>query len=96
VPNVGHWSIVDDLIRGRFDYVPYSILSGTHVRFFTRATLRDLFEASGYRLVEIDTQVLPASPQGAQRRDRLAQFPGASPDLDVAEFVAVGVRSVKM
>ncbi|MET0620360.1 MAG: class I SAM-dependent methyltransferase, partial [Thermoanaerobaculia bacterium] len=33
VPNVGHWSIVDDLIRGRFDYVPYSILSGTHVRF---------------------------------------------------------------
>ena len=23
--------------RGRFDYVPYSILSGTHVRFFTRS-----------------------------------------------------------
>ena len=89
VPNVGHWSIVDDLIRGRFDYVPYSILSGTHVRFFTRSTLRDLFEASGYRVLEIDTQVLPAPPEGAKRRDRLAQFPGASPDLDVSEFVAV-------
>jgi 2-polyprenyl-3-methyl-5-hydroxy-6-metoxy-1,4-benzoquinol methylase len=92
VPNVGHWSIVDDLIRGRFDYVPYSILSGTHVRYFTRSTLRDLFEASGYRLVEVDTQILPAPPAGAARRDRLAQYPGASPDLDVSEFVAVASR----
>jgi hypothetical protein len=90
VPNVGHWSIVDDLIRGRFDYVPYSILSGTHVRFFTRSTLRDLFEACGYRLIEIDAQILPASPEGVKRRDRLAQFPGASPDLDVVEFIGVG------
>ena len=90
VPNLGHWSIVDDLLRGRFDYVPYGILSGTHVRFFTRATLVDLFEASGYRVVEIDTQVLPASLEGATRRDRLARFPGASMDLDVSEFVAIG------
>ncbi len=89
VPNVGHWSIVDDLMRGRFDYVPYSILSGTHLRFFTRSTLVDLFEASGYRVAEIDTVVLPAPPEAAVRRDRLARFPGASPDLDVAEFLAV-------
>jgi len=92
VPNVGHWSIVDDLIRGRFDYVPYSILSGTHVRFFTRSTLIDLFEASGYRVREIDTQTLPASPEASKRRDRLAKFPGASADLDVTEFIAVGLR----
>jgi 2-polyprenyl-3-methyl-5-hydroxy-6-metoxy-1,4-benzoquinol methylase len=89
VPNAGHWSIVDDLIRGRFDYVPYSILSGTHLRLFTRSTLVDLLEASGYGVTEIDTVVLPPSPEGSSRRDRLARFPGASPDLDVAEFLAV-------
>jgi 2-polyprenyl-3-methyl-5-hydroxy-6-metoxy-1,4-benzoquinol methylase len=89
VPNLGHWAIVDDLIRGRFDYVPYSLLSGTHVRFFTRRTLVDLFEASGYRVRGIDTVALPASPQGAARRDRLRAFPGSSADLDVAEFLAV-------
>jgi 2-polyprenyl-3-methyl-5-hydroxy-6-metoxy-1,4-benzoquinol methylase len=89
VPNLGHWAVVDDLLRGRFDYVPYSILSGTHVRFFTRATLRDLFEASGYRVRSIDTVVLPDSPGGAARRDRLAAFPEASADLDAAEFLAV-------
>src|SRR5262249_40007101 len=42
VPNAGHWSIIDDLLRGRFDYVPYSLLSGTHVRLFPRRTLTDL------------------------------------------------------
>ncbi len=89
VPNAGHWSIVDDLIRGRFDYVPYSLLSGTHLRFFTRSTLVDLFEASGYRVEEIETLVLPASPDGEARRKRLGAFPGASADLDVAEFLAV-------
>jgi len=89
VPNLGHWSIVDDLIRGRFDYVPYSLLSGTHVRFFTRRTLSDLFEASGFRVRTIETVVSPPSPQGAARLDRLRGFPSASPDLEVAEFVAV-------
>jgi 2-polyprenyl-3-methyl-5-hydroxy-6-metoxy-1,4-benzoquinol methylase len=89
VPNLGHWAIVDDLIRGRFDYVPYSLLSGTHVRFFTRRTLVDLFEASGYLVRSIDTVVLPPSPAGAARRDRLRAFPGSSDDLDVSEFIAV-------
>lgn len=89
VPNVGHWSIIDDLLRGRFDYVPYSLLSGTHLRLFTRRTLVDLFEASGYRVDEITTLLLPASPQGRARLDRMRSFPGASEDLEVAEFLAV-------
>ncbi len=89
VPNLGHWAVVDDLLRGRFDYVPYSILSGTHVRFFTRQTLIDLLEASGYRVRRIDTVVLPASPMGVARLGRLRAFPGASADLDASEFLAV-------
>jgi hypothetical protein len=32
---------------------------------------------------------LPASAAGGARRDRLGALPGASPDLDAAEFVAV-------
>jgi 2-polyprenyl-3-methyl-5-hydroxy-6-metoxy-1,4-benzoquinol methylase len=95
VPNLGHWAIVDDLIRGRFDYVPYSLLSGTHVRFFTRPTLVDLFEASGYRVRSIETVALPASPEGALRRDRLRAFPGSSGDLDVAEFIAVAEAAAR-
>lgn len=89
VPNAGHWSIVTDLVAGRFDYVPYSLLSGTHIRFFTRSTLADLFEASGYGIEQIDTVAFQPSPAGAAALARLRAIPGASPDLDVAEFVVV-------
>ncbi len=89
VPNVGHWSVVADLIAGRFDYVPYSLLSGTHIRFFTRSTLRDLFEASGFTIHEIDTVAFPPSPAGETALAGLRGLPGASDDLDVVEFVVV-------
>jgi SAM-dependent methyltransferase len=92
VPNLGHWSVVADLLEGRFDYVPYSILSGTHLRFFTRRTVSDLFAACGYRLDTVDTVVLPVSPAGRNELARLANFPGASADLSVAEFLVVARR----
>jgi hypothetical protein len=89
VPNVGHWAIIADLLAGRFDYVPYSLLSGTHVRHFTRSTLRDLFEACGYAVASIDTVSLPPSPSGAAKLALLSSWPEASGDLAVAEFVVV-------
>jgi hypothetical protein len=89
VPNVGNWAVISDLLAGRFDYVPYSILSGTHVRHFTRSTICDLFEACGYAVKSVDTVALPVSPSGAAKLDELSRYPGASPDLPVAEFLVV-------
>jgi 2-polyprenyl-3-methyl-5-hydroxy-6-metoxy-1,4-benzoquinol methylase len=92
VPNVGHWSVIADLAAGRFDYVPYSILSGTHVRFFTRRTLVDLFEGCGYEARSIEAVRFEPSPEGAKKLERLRSVPGASPDLDAVEFIAVAAR----
>ncbi len=89
VPNLGHWAVIADLLEGRFDYVPYSILSGTHIRFFTRRTLCDVFEACGYRVLSVETVELPLSVEGEARLNRLASFPGASEDLSAAEFLVV-------
>jgi SAM-dependent methyltransferase len=89
VPNVGHWSVVADLLEGRFDYVPYSILSGTHVRFFTRRTFEDLFDACGYSVRAVEALRCPPSPEGEARLALLRAYPGASPDLDAVEFLAV-------
>lgn len=82
--------MIADLLAGRFDYIPYSILSGTHVRFFTRRTIEDLFGACGYRIEEIEAVRFPASPEGGRKRERLAALAGASEDLDAAEFLVVG------
>src|SRR5262249_48573153 len=81
VPNLGHWSIVADLLAGRFDYIPYSILSGTHIRFFTRKTLNDLFEACGYRIESIEAVKFSASPPGRLPLARLAPLSRPPPRL---------------
>lgn len=89
VPNVGHWSIVSDLLAGRFDYVPYSLLSGTHVRLFTRSTLMGLFEATGYVVLDVEGVSMPPSPKGGAALAALARLPEASADLSVVEFLVV-------
>ena len=71
VPNAGHYSIVEELIAGRFDYLPIGLLCSTHYRFFTRRTLADWFERAGYRDVRFVAQEAPLP-------DRVRQWVAAS------------------
>ena len=89
VPNVGHTSVVADLLEGRFEYIPYSILSGTHVRFFTRSSLSDLFESSGYSPEEISGIEPRLTPRMSIWLERFAALSGGRRDLGVSEFVIV-------
>lgn len=60
VPNVGHYSVVEDLLAGRWDYLPIGLLCYTHFRFFTRRTLEDWLTRCGFprfRLVPQDTEL---------------------------------------
>lgn len=56
VPNVGHASIVEDLLAGRWDYLPIGLLCYTHFRFFTRRTLASWLERLGFARHEIVAQ----------------------------------------
>lgn len=62
VPNVGHWSVVEDLLAGRWDYVPAGILCNTHLRFFTEFSLRMLFQECGFSEIDLQRQktLIPA------------------------------------
>jgi hypothetical protein len=57
VPNVGHWSIVEDLLAGRWDYLPMGILCYTHFRFFTYKTIQEWLECAGFVNYEITRQI---------------------------------------
>ena len=46
VPNVAHWSVRTDLLRGRFNYHEFGIMDATHLRWFTEATIRSLFASA--------------------------------------------------
>jgi len=59
VPNVGHFSVVEDLLAGRWDYLPQGLLCYTHYRFFTRATLEDWLHRCGFSRYQIVPQKTP-------------------------------------
>lgn len=56
IPNVGHWSIVEDLLAGRWDYLPIGLLCYTHYRFFTHRSLGDWLRRSGIERFELIPQ----------------------------------------
>ena len=51
IPNVRHWSVLKDLLEGRWDYQDAGILDRTHLRFFTRKSIGDMFDQSGYEIM---------------------------------------------
>jgi len=64
VPNAAHWSIVRDLLRGRFQYIPVGLLCVSHIRWFTESSVRDAFEDAGFVVDLVQRQKYPATPEG--------------------------------
>ncbi len=87
VPNVGHWSVVADLLEGRWDYCPVGIHCITHLRFFTRRTLADLLAQEGFAL-ELTLPVVVPCPPGW--REHWLSTPGlqtGAAELDTQAFL---------
>ncbi|MFN2578331.1 MAG: class I SAM-dependent methyltransferase [Pyrinomonadaceae bacterium] len=54
IPNVAHWSVRKQLIRGRFNYADEGLLDRNHLRFFTLESAIALIENCGLRLRRIE------------------------------------------
>jgi len=52
IPNAQHWSVQARLNCGQFRYEDSGLLDRTHLRWFTKATIIELFESSGFRVVD--------------------------------------------
>lgn len=59
VPNVAHWYPRFRSLLGRFDYDQRGILDATHLRFFTRRSIRRLIERNGLEIRRIERVGLP-------------------------------------
>lgn len=81
VPNVGHWSVVWDLLEGKFDYQPVGILCNTHLRFFTREGLQTLIADAGFRVERWENAPSPPPASFANFLDGRVT-PGVKPNLE--------------
>lgn len=55
IPNIMHITVVDSLLKGRFDYEDAGILDKTHLRFFTLKTIEDMFRNIGFNNTEVSS-----------------------------------------
>ncbi len=65
VPNFGHWYPRVRVATGLFGYDRRGILDDTHLRFFTRATLRRTVRAAGFDVLQESATGLPLGVIGS-------------------------------
>ena len=59
IPNIQHWTAIRDLLLGKWEYQDQGLLDRTHLRFFTRDSIEDLFKQVGlelYGLFSVDNR----------------------------------------
>lgn len=96
IPNLGHWSVIADLLEGRWDYLPVGIACHSHLRFFTRRTIADFWSRAGFKIEKIEPiRVLPPPPVGEVLDRAAAQLgiEGAESDREAYQYIVVARRA---
>ncbi|WP_157269899.1 class I SAM-dependent methyltransferase [Azohydromonas aeria] len=88
IPNAQHWSVQWRLASGQFRYEDNGLMDRTHIRWFTRITMLEMFAAAGWKVEQGLTRNLPASPlqEGVLAGIRsMAQASGFDPETAVRD-----------
>jgi SAM-dependent methyltransferase len=97
IPNVAHAAVRLALLGGSFRYREQGLLDESHLRFFTREGVQDLFEGSGYlitqwlrRRLEIEETEIPV-PSSVPEQARA--WATGDPEATTYQFVVRAVPS---
>ena len=99
IPNVQHWSLQFRLMNGDFRYADTGLLDRTHLRFFTRATMIELFTHTGYNVEKITPRIFafPQQDMMLKKIQEISVIYGIDPNVamhDAAAFQFVVTASV--
>ena len=83
IPNAQHWSVQARLNSGLFRYEDSGLLDRTHLRWFTRTTIYEMFESTGFDVVDGCSRTFnePGREQVLAAIRQMAQAVGADPEL---------------
>jgi hypothetical protein len=86
IPNAQHWSVQHRLNTGDFRYEDAGLLDRTHIRWFTKTTISEMFRSSGFRIVEGGGRVLdePNRAIGLKGVRALAEAIGTDVEVAIA------------
>lgn len=80
IPNIGHVSIVYQLLRARWNYADAGLLDRTHLRFFTQPTMVELFQQAGWTVHECTARVFEPEASNQAIAPLLALAPALGMD----------------
>lgn len=91
IPNAQHWSVQAKLSIGDFRYQDGGLLDRTHLRWFTRATIFELFQGAGFQVEEGRPRIFnePGRERFLPAIRLMAQCAGADPELAVSDSLAM-------
>jgi len=84
IPNAQNWSLVGNLAIGNFRYQDSGLLDKTHLRWFTRQTMFELFEGAGFIVESVTSRI----------KDDPDNMPFLSIIKDIANFAGADVETV--
>jgi 2-polyprenyl-3-methyl-5-hydroxy-6-metoxy-1,4-benzoquinol methylase len=90
IPNIAHGSVRLALLSGEFRYREWGLLDDTHLRFFTRASIQDLFEETGFVVTHWIRQRLDVGETEIsvpQVPDSVSEWIASDPESTTYQFV---------
>jgi hypothetical protein len=83
IPNAQHWSVQVRLNNGAFRYEAEGLLDRTHLRWFTRITLIEMFLQAGFRIEAAHPRIFshPATERVIASIRQMASDLGSDPDM---------------
>jgi SAM-dependent methyltransferase len=99
VPNAQHWSLQAKLSVGDFRYADGGLFDRTHLRWFTRVTLLEMFTQAGFRIDSAVSRIFnePQREQVLPAIRAMAQSMGGDPEQAAKDALALQyvVRAVR-
>ena len=89
IPNAQHWGIQSCLNSGQFVYQNSGLLDRTHIRWFTRLTILELFRSTGFRVEQMISRVMnKPGPEIAQAIGNLARASSSDSEQALQDCIA--------
>ena len=87
IPNAQHWSIQAKLSMGDFRYEDSGLLDRTHLRWFTRKTIYEMFEDCGFQVVQEIPRIFPSqgNEEILKSISQTASLCGANPEVAIKD-----------
>ncbi|TFE24965.1 bifunctional glycosyltransferase family 2 protein/class I SAM-dependent methyltransferase [Cohnella luojiensis] len=76
IPNVAHYSVIRDLLKGYWTYTDKGLLDVTHLRFFTREGIGRLFFGTGFQALQFRVNILQPSREDEEWMDAMERLVG--------------------